>query len=261
MTENEGMAIPGEGGDNGNGAADPVEEKARIQGWVPKEQFRGNPETWIDAKTFVERGDNIIPILKERNEHLAREMKETKESVKELTQFYKNAEERAYKRALQDIEQKKIAAVESADVDGYRAAEAEKTELEKTKPGAVQSPVQERPEMAAFRTANTWYDSEPELTAEADALGIAYSRQGMPYDKVLLKVQERIKILHPEKFSNARRDNASTVETVDSSTGLPKKAGAHTYENLPTDAKVQCDKWVAQGLLKKEDYVRDYEWA
>lgn len=260
MAENEGVKIPGESGSSSL-APDPVADKAKAQGWVPKEEFRGDPNRWVDAKTFVERGESILPILKERNEHLTREIGDIKGSVKELTEFYKNAEERAYQRALKEIETKKLAAVESADVAGYKAAETERAELEKAKPKLVAAKPADPPAMKEFRQSNTWYETEPELTAEADALGAAYIRQGIPYPDMLKKVQERIKILHPEKFSNPRRDNASSVESVDESTGLPKKAGAKTYENLPAEAKAQCDKWVSQGLLKKEDYVRDYEWS
>ena len=237
----------------------PSEEKAKTQGWVPKEDFRGDPEKWVDAQTFVERGEKIIPILKERNDHLFKEVKEVKDSVKEIKEFYKASEERAYQRALQDIEKRKLEAVENADVDGYKAAQSEIAELEKSKPAGPPAP-KEPPEMTAFRTSNPWYMADPEMTAEADALGAAYTSQGLPYGKMLERVQQRIKALHPDKFTNTRRENTSTVETVDQSTGLPKKAAAKSYENLPGDARKQCDKWVAQGLLTKDDYIRDYAW-
>lgn len=264
MEQNEGMTIPGEGGEitiTGPEVDPAIHDKARAQGWVPKEEFRGDPNRWIDAKQFVERGENILPILKERNEHLTKEIGEVKKSVTELTNFYKNAEDRAYKRALQDIEARRIAAVETGDVAGFQAVEKERADLEQAKPSAAPAgKPADSPEMAAFRANNVWYDADPELTAEADALGIVYAKQGMPYKQVLDRVQERIKAIHPDKFSNARRDGAAAVEGVDTSTGLPRKAGARTYENLPAEARSQCDKWVKQGLLTKDDYLRDYEW-
>jgi hypothetical protein len=69
-----------------------------------------------------------------------------------------------------------------------------------------------------------------------------------------------MKLLHPEKFTNARRDNASSVESVDESTGLPKKAGARTYENLPAEAKAQCKKFTEIDGMTKEYYVANYPW-
>lgn len=239
---------------------DPQEAKACLQGWVPKEEFRGDPAKWINAKSFNERGETIIPIMKERNEHLEKEVREMKELFKEFSEFHRQTEERIYKKALKEIEDRKLVAVENADKPGYEKAESERIELEKDKPvPKVEKPI-ELPEMQEFRKANDWYESDPELTAEADALGMAYAKQNIPYPKILERVQTTMKVLHPEKFTNMRRDNQPSVESVSSETGLPKKSNIHTYENLPVDAKKQCDKWVKSGLLTKEQYIQDYEW-
>jgi len=239
---------------------DPNENKARLQGWVSKEDFRGDPDKWIDAKSFVERGETIVPIMKERNERLEKEVREMKESFKEFSEFHRKTEDRAYQKALKEIEQRKLTAVETADTAGYQNAELERAELEKTKPvPKIEKPV-EPSEMQEFRRSNSWYDSDQELTLEADALGAAYAKQNITYPKILEKVQATMKILHPEKFTNVRRDNPASVESVSSETGLPKKRDGHAYENLPGDAKKQCDKWIKSGLLTKEQYVQDYEW-
>lgn len=239
---------------------DPQESKARIQGWVPKEEFRGDPAKWIDAKLFNERGETIIPIMRERNERLEKDVREMREEFKEFSEFHRQTEDRIYKKALKEIEQRKLTAVENADTTEYQKAELERVELEKVKPiPKIEKPV-ELPEMQEFRKANIWYESDPELTVEADALGVAYSKQNIPYPKILEKVQTTMKILHPEKFANVKRDDYSKVESVSSETGLPKKGNSHTYENLPVEAKKQCDKWIKNGLLTKEQYIRDYEW-
>ena len=46
------------------------EAKARETGWAPKEQFRGDPEKWIDAETWAKRGEEFIPLLKTANREL-----------------------------------------------------------------------------------------------------------------------------------------------------------------------------------------------
>ena len=239
---------------------DPNETKARAQGWVPKEDFRGDAERWIDAKSFVERGETILPIMRERNERLEKEVREMKESFKEFSEFHRQTEDRAYQKALKEIEQRKLAAVERADMVEYQDAELERVELEKSKPVSRVEKQVEAPEMEEFRKVNSWYGLNQELTIEADALGVAYAKQNIPYSKILEKVQATIKILHPERFTNIRRDNVSSVESVSLETGLPKKGNSRTYENLPAEAKAQCDKWIKSGLLTKEQYVRDYQW-
>lgn len=74
---NDGAQSGGGGGDssaaNNNaggdaGAADAgraeVEQRARDMGWAPKEEWRGNPAAWIDAGEYVQRGEQMIPILR-----------------------------------------------------------------------------------------------------------------------------------------------------------------------------------------------------
>jgi len=241
-------------------APDPYEAKARLQGWVPKEEFRGDHAKWIDAKGFVERGEKIVPIMKERNEHLEKEIREMKESFKEFSEFHRKTEERVYQKALKEIEQKKLMAVESADTTGYQNAELERVELEKTKPVQKIKEEVEPPEIQEFRKANPWYGSDPQLTRKADALGATYTAENLPFKEMLERVQADIRVLHPEKFANQRRNNPASVESVSLETGLPQKKDGHTYENLPPDAKMKCDKWVKSGLLSKEQYVKDYQW-
>ena len=183
-----------------------------------------------------------------------------KESFKEFSEFHRQTEERVYQKALKEIDQRKLAAVETADTIEYQNAELERVELEKSKPVSKVEKQTELPEMEEFRKANAWYGSDEELTKEADGLGIAYAKQNIPYPKILEKVQATIKNLHPEKFTNIKRDSVSSVESVSSETGLPEKGNSHAYENLPAEAKAQCDKWIKSGLLTKEQYIRDYQW-
>lgn len=232
-------------------------EKAKSQGWVPKEEFKGDETKWVDAKSFVERGENILPILRERNEKLLGDVSELKNSFKELQEFYKNSEERQYQKALQDLKRKQMEAVETADVDGYKSAHDEIAELEKTR---VKKEVpKEPPEMNDFRKRNAWYDADMEMTDTADALGAAFVKKGVPYGKMLELVEQKMKQIYPEKFPKPK-ENFQAFEGAGESMGLPRKSMAKTYETLPPEAKKQCDKFVAQGILTKEDYVRDYAW-
>lgn len=56
----------GDAGTGGGRAAAPnpeVEARARNMGWSPRDQWRGNPDHWIDAQTFVQRGEQVLPVL------------------------------------------------------------------------------------------------------------------------------------------------------------------------------------------------------
>lgn len=66
---NDGAQSGGAAGDSGSDAGGDaqraeVEQRARDMGWSPKDQWRGNPGSWIDAQEFVQRGEQIMPILR-----------------------------------------------------------------------------------------------------------------------------------------------------------------------------------------------------
>jgi len=242
--------------------SNPVEEKAKAQGWVGKEDFKGDPARWVDADTFVKRGEDILPVLKERNDHLVKEIGEMKKTLEAFAVFASKGEERAYSRAMREIEGKKQQALQDEDVHAYQAADMLAVELAKERPAIpkVEGTKGEDPLFTSFKARNKWYESDPELTAEADALGAGYAQQGKPYAEVLSKVEDRMKRLYPEKFGNSRRDEKGAVE-FSADTGLPKKGNAKTYDNLPPDAKKKCDEFVTRiPGYTRERYVADYEW-
>lgn len=240
--------------------ANPAEEKARAQGWVPKEDFKGDPAKWKDAETFVKHGEDILPVLKERNEHLVKEMQGMKQDFNKFVEYAKKAEERAYQRAIADLEKRELQAVADQDVDAMQALQKERQDLFQNTPKLPEVKNEENPLMVAFKERNKWYESDPELTAEADALGAAFAQRNMAYPALLAKVEETMKALHPEKFGNSRREQHPAVE-FSNDTGLPKKRNERTYENLPADAKAACEKFIQRGWVKdKEQYLANYEW-
>ncbi len=60
----------------------------------------------------------------------------------------------------------------------------------------------------------------------------------------------------PEKFGNPRRSRPSPVEGATSAGGKQKKG--KSYDDLPPEAKSTCDRYVEQGLMKKDEYVKEY---
>ena len=61
-------AAGGKTTDDGAGAAaaaalDPIEAEASRKGWRPKDKYEGDPTKWVDAKTFIERGERFASNL------------------------------------------------------------------------------------------------------------------------------------------------------------------------------------------------------
>ena len=55
-------------------AQEEVEQKASNLGWVPKEEFRGDPERHVSAERFLERGEKELPLARANNEKLHKEL-------------------------------------------------------------------------------------------------------------------------------------------------------------------------------------------
>lgn len=82
-----------EGGDaeQNEGPAPEVIAKAKEMGWAPKEAFRGDPEKWVDADVYVQRGEELLPLIRANNRRLAEqlsardnELAQTKKQLKDM---------------------------------------------------------------------------------------------------------------------------------------------------------------------------------
>ena len=73
------------------------EVTAREQGWVPKEEYQGDPEKWRGAKEFVERGELFGKI-----DSMGKELKETRKALKMLQEHHSHVQEAEYKRAVDE---------------------------------------------------------------------------------------------------------------------------------------------------------------
>src|SRR6188768_4292987 len=60
-------------------------KEASSLGWVPQEKWTGDPERWVDAQSYVERGEKILPILIKDKRKLTEDLRQTQEEVARLT--------------------------------------------------------------------------------------------------------------------------------------------------------------------------------
>ena len=80
-----------------------IEQKAMKMGWTPKDQFKGSPDKWRPADEFVERGENMLPIIKAQVKRQDREIAELKETLQKFGEYHTKTEQRAYEKALKLI--------------------------------------------------------------------------------------------------------------------------------------------------------------
>lgn len=255
-TENEavGNIIPGE-----------AEQQAKAQGWAPKEDWKGPEDKWVDAETFLKRGENITGVLKERNGYLTRELREVRQLLVEQKDMAQRARIQGYQQALEDIARRQREAAASADVDAYDAAERDRQRVVKNF-----TEDQRRPENVVdhefeeWKDENPWFDADEDMQAYACAISTAIQKkEGLGGRKLYEAVGKRVKQNFPHKFSNPRRSEAGAVE-AGAQPPAPKKSG-RTFDDLPETAKSTYAKMARQfkqqgSEFKKEEYLANYIW-
>jgi hypothetical protein len=272
-----------EGGEQRQEGERDFEAEARERGWAPKDEFKGDPARWVDAETFIERTDTVMPLLKADRDRYKRELADLKRSLKQATKHFEGAEKRAYDRAKAEIEQRIETATEAGDVAAVKAALKDMGELT---PASDTSPKYSREAALeafdTFRDENEWYDrgnlagaSEIEINARLYADRITEKRlrelkpgEEPPPEEFFAEIAAEVKAKYPQLGLNgarqARQKPASDVSAPGS--GRPQRS-SRTYENLPPEAKAKCDKWIRDGIIGGGDvkkgrdlYARDFDW-
>jgi hypothetical protein len=231
-----------------------IEQQAQAQGWVPKDEWDGDPEQWRPAKEFVDRGE-LFKKIDEQN----RTIKEFKRTLDEFSQHHKKVRETEYKRALDDLKKAKKEALLEGDADAVVDLD-DKIALVRE---AQQEPVQQRqaPQVDAQQNVvfqawvgrNGWYQSNPAMRAYADRVGNDLGAQGgMSATDLLSRVEHEVKKQFAEKFNNPNRDKPGAVE------GSTNK-GSKGKDNfvLTDDENRAMQRFVKMGAISKEDYIAE----
>lgn len=260
-----------QGGDDGaddtpqGGGERDFDAEARAHGWVPKEEFKGDPSRWVDAETFVKKADTAMPLLRKRVEAQDREIRDLKKQMSRASEFFSKAEERAYERALADLKKQQVAAVEAGDVEAFRAVDKQIEDLRKDvadhKPAAQPSETEVREALIEFREQNPWYDEGGIARDYADLLADKHKdkAQSMAPAEFFAFIADEVKKRYPGAGSPdaGTKKRGSPVEGGSS----VRRGNGRTFADLPPEAQRMADKWVKTGLIKsRDDYLKSYQW-
>lgn len=291
--------------DEGHAEVDPeIERRARRKGWRPIEEFNGDKSKWVDAATFLRRGEESLPLALAENRRLESQMaeliQERRKDRQEIEAFrndfksYRDraekAEERAYKRALAEIEEQRRKAVEYGDVPGFEKAEQARKDLEENYdlPKFVKEPPSRRaksdeeveeesrrgntggldPDTKAWIDQNSWFNADEDLRDYAVARDATLARRhpGMSVKERLALVKDDTRKAFPDKFSNPRRDDPPSVGAPSTRSDRAVRSKAKTFENLPQQARTECDRQfrtLGAGMTQdawRKEYCKYYEW-
>jgi len=244
------------------------EAEARAHGWTSKEEFKGDPARWVDAETFAKRADEVMPFLQKQNKALKREIDDLKRNMKQFADFSSKAEERAYNRALADLQARHDEAVESGDKAAGRAILKELQDLKPApKPETGKEPEgdvleQRREAFFDWLPANPWYseaNSPKKLYADmlADRLADKHGGQLEDYPGGYAAMLAEITTQVERKFADPKPNPVNNGGNRQAANG-----GAKTWNDLPPAAKAQADRFVKTiPGFSREKYLKDYDWS
>ena len=246
-----------------------VEQAAREMGWRPKEEFRGDSAKWVDAETYVSRGENFIPILRADREKLRGENAEIKaaltetqtllqasqEAIEELKKYHTEDTARQVEKARKDLVKQLKQARDDGDVDAEVEIQDELAKIRTAQaappaPAPAPKPTPAAaapadPDFVAWSTTNAWFGTSPRLRGLT--LGIAEEiRAKQPnlkgkafYDQI---DEEMAQYLDPP----ARGTDKVAGGRAPSGGGGNGGGRQKTYADLPADAKAACDSYNAK---------------
>lgn len=259
-----------------------AQKQAEQMGWIPPTRFKGDPEKFVDADTYIKRGEEVLPIVREQNRRLHTELdalkatqtqtqaalKAAQTAIDQMEERHTVATQKAVTEARETLVQQLAAASEAGDhqgvallTDKLTQANAILPEVPVKKEVVVETPAfTPPPELVEWNKANPWFGTDKRKTALALAVAQELREAGETgngvdfYDKVAAEVDKTLGIQPP------RGDKVEGARNGGDGDAAPTQGRGKGYNALPSDAKSACDaesrRFVGEG--KKYKTIADW---
>lgn len=229
-----------------------VEQRAVEEGWVPQDEWAGDPEEWRPAKEFIDRGE-LFKKIEDQN----RTIKQFKATLDAMGKHHAQVREVEYKRALETLKVQKKEALTEGDADAVididekiALVREEQRDLKETPQVVADAP--SNPVLDRWQDKNSWYGSDRAMTAFADTLGRELHAKGFSLTDALSEIDKQLRTEFSHKFRNPNKDKPGMVE------GSSNRGGKNTETfELSDEERQVMHKLVKSGILTKEKYIED----
>ena len=187
-----------------------VEQIGRNQGWVPLEEYDGDPANWKSAENYIQYGE-LLTQIKKRDQRMDQIEANHREDISNQNKLH----ELRRAKELDSLKAKQRQSVENEDLDAYDTTQREIDELQAEATPAVkdQAP-QVDPLVTDWVSKNPWIN-DPNDDRSAVAMGALHLfQQSNPDASVpdaIAHVEGKVNKLFPPE--NPRRNQPSTTET------------------------------------------------
>jgi len=247
----------------------PALVKAEEDGWVPKEEWKGNPKDWVDFREFNIRGELMTRIKSQSNQlhTLMGETKDLKEALQVLGEHNKKTAEREYNRAIKTLKAERRDAREANDYEALDEIEDQIDELTEAKKDLDVKETNKKentgnvgptPEQKAYvqewieNPENKWYVEDKALTAAADSFIWEYA-QTHPNDLegAISHMEKQMKKRFPEETGGKQiKRGSATTETDGRTRSKTQRSGKKfTQKDLTEEQRKVGKTFVNQGVF------------
>jgi len=262
-------------------AAPEVQAKAEAMGWIPATRYKGDPERFIDAESYLERGETVLPIVKEQNKRLQAELAQVKQAaeanatalkvaqdaIEQIEERHSVETQKAVERARTEVKAQLAAASAEGDHQGVaeltdqltrlNAAEAEAGPVEKKQaaPAAFITPT----DLSEWNSRNPWFGKDKRRTALA--LGIAQELRDGGEKSIGAVFYELVGAELEAMLGEKEAAAAGKVEGArNGSDNEPAAGGKKTFMALSKEAKEACDNDARQFVGPTKRYKDLAAW-
>ncbi len=240
------------------------ESEAKADGWTPKEEWKGDESKWVDAKTFVEKGEKISGILKSKISRLEERVESLTESnakFKTYTDAQMARERKKNETLIAELEKIRKEAITDGDGDAFDAADKRIKQLQQQEVAPPVDTTAEHKKLAdAWTAENPWYATNEKLGRYADGVAEQIVAQGFTGKAYFDELTKKVKETFPEEFQNSARSRPNGVEEGGGQ-GASQGSKKHTWDNLPEEAKAAAKRFEKDiPGFSRDDYVANYEW-
>lgn len=277
-----------DGIENEDGGNEEIIQEARNLGWVPQDEFKGNPDSWVDADEFVERGKHLMPILRQNNRRLQQDLltrdreintlkanlENAQKAIDRLDAHYTEATKRAVAKAKIELREQIKQAREDNDVDAELELQEKLDELKDSEKQAATAATTEKkpvtttdldPDFVAWNRENPWFGdtSNPEhrkRTKELVRIGEDLRDEG---DTTIGRafMDKCLEVLN-KKNGNSAEDSTPNRGKVEGGAG--GRSGARStgsgFASLPREARDACHADAELLVGKGKKYATLKEW-
>lgn len=220
---------------------EPIVNLAREIGWVPKDEYRGDPDKWKPADQFIKDGRDI----QQTTSRELRSLREQMERVAGVTETIVN--DRVSAARLQ-WEAEIAEATEEGDTK--RVLDLVGKEPQKTQRAGGDSTVQ------SWVAKNEWFNKDP--LAQVRAKELSNKLGHLPVPEQLAQVERQIRKEFPEHFPAPAKMPPAT-QTASSRAAAPGNR-VKGFADMPQASQQVAIEFEKLNNVKRDDFAKQY-WA